>query len=118
MSTFIKPEKHAEINIILRRGQDYTIPFTFLESTEGPAIDLTDRTFDCITLLDQDDDTPLLTLPVVKVDAVGGALTIRVTRAQTDDDAVMPRDHYWRLWMTDTNGDRRLSIAGIIRMED
>ncbi len=118
MNTFIKPEKYAEINILLRRGQDYTIPFTFRESEEGPAMDLTDRTFECVTVLDTDDETPLLTLPVAVADAMGGAITIRVTRAQTDDNAVMPRDHYWRLWMTDTNGDRRLSVAGIIRMEE
>ncbi len=119
MSTWIQPGAPATVNLKIFRDADYTIPLTFMEGTGGPAIDVTGYTFECEFVAEQDDDvTPLLTVTVTLDDPENGSVSFALTREQTANDTVMPRDHYWRLWWTDTGDNRSLKVAGRVRMEE
>lgn len=111
------PNQPAEINFTIHRGVDYSIPLQFKESADGDPIDLTGYTFSCETLDEEDASTPLQSPTVTVTDAADGSIAIEIPRATTEDTAVMPTDHYWRLWWTDGSGDRQLKISGRIRME-
>lgn len=111
------PDKPAEIDFIIHRGADYSIPMTFRESADGDAIDLTGISFSCEFIAEADDDTQLQTPVVTVTDAAGGAISITIPRASTEDVDMMPVDHLWRLWWTDGGGNRQLKASGSVRME-
>ncbi len=117
MNTWTNVDAPAQMHLLMRRGADHTIPLTFKESQDGPAIDLTGYAFECEVLADREDSTPLLSVTVTVIDALNGETSIDFTRTQTDDPETLPRDCWWRMWWT-IGSARRCVIAGRIRMEE